>query len=390
MEYNVTVFCVKHFIYFITVNWVSKRVFSGAQMHEYYIALRSMMPWDAGDKEFEFDLDADIRNGYKIVKANGNWYSRHNLNFSFCADGRNPLSGYSVVFGGNDNTETLLLRRGTIVARRPDVLFGKDESHLIVHWNWWKFTVRKNGVNVSVLLNDNLLFRYADPEPLEGGHIAFWTVRNGFVVARVVSMAEDITSTPQVLYVPEDAESIWQPLVRDAVTVTRQPGEHHTKVTANVGAGFLGVRYVPPEPIDLKSKPVFKLPIRIPAGTKVNAYLQISGKAYVVQLTAPLEQTKALLAPEFEKGECFRIPVIAEADLKSSRVLTKADPDSAFLCLDLIRLLPESDRAKDVLALTAVTIGNSSNKEYLLAGSNGNLAGAWYSVGTPVFVAEGE
>ncbi len=366
-----------------------KRRFDGDQVHEYFICLRSTFPWDAGDASFVYDPEADQATGFQQIQAHHGWYNRRDLNFSFCCDGRNPLSGYSVVFGGDDNRETRLLRRGEVLAatREPRFLFPTSPEHTAVHWNWWKFTVSRLGAEILVRLNDAEVFRVTDPEPLPGGHIAFWSVRNGFGLARLSSMAERISWTPHEFYVSASAQGPWKPLRGGAVCLSPDPETPGlTRVTNQGGGGFFAVRWTPAAPVDLSTTPVLELPLRLGPGAVVNLHLSIGGSAFLLRLgETPLGATKALLTPEAERGECFQLPDIPVRQLERWNLLGTALPEKGVLRADLAGRLAALGRPPSRLLLSAITIGNSSNEGYLLAGRGGNEAGAWYSVGVPAF-----
>ena len=368
----------------------SKRTFAGDQLHEYFICLRAVFPWDAGDASFVYDSVADRANGFRIFKRNHGWYNRRDLNFSFCSDGRNPLSGYSVVFGGEDNRETRLMRRDRVVARNRDsqFLFSRSSSHRSVHWQWWKFTVRKFGTRIRVLLNDALLFDYADPEPVKGGHIGFWSVRNGFALSRVTSIAERTGHEPQVLYVADDDRARWRPLVRDSVLLTSGPDSSLLRVTNTSGGGFFAVRHEPRRPVDLTKTPILKLPIRLGENIAVNLHLHIGGRSSFVRLgDAPLAGMKALLTPEFERGECFQLRTIPEAEIRRSRCLAEVPAHGDVVRIDLLERIDSLPGVRPTPTLTSLTVGNSSNEDYLLAGRGRNMAGSYYLVGEPAFIA---
>lgn len=366
---------------------VSKRAFHGDQEHEYYMSLRPVFPWDAGDKDFYYSPAEDP--GFKILVENHSWYNRHDLNFSFCMNGRDPMSGYSIVFGGDDNRETRLLRKGRVVARTDQArfLFPTDPGHHAVHWLWWDFQVRRYGGRIRVTLNDETIFDYDDPQPIEGGHVAYWSVRNGFTLSRVISVAERIDSKPHVLYVPNGGvqPSPWTPMVHDAVQVTRQEGPLDTRVRANVGAGFFAVRWRPQAQVDLAKTPVMELPIRVGQGARVNVYLAVGARSYVIEVNAPLAGCKVLLAPEYETGEQFQIPVLDEAELRRTRLLGRAEPDGVIR-IDLGQALDRLGAPDAGRLLSVLTVGNASNEDYLLAGNGGNDAGATFELGTPRFL----
>ncbi|MFW5893757.1 MAG: hypothetical protein ACOCUY_01310 [Verrucomicrobiota bacterium] len=366
---------------------VSKRRYTGNQEHEFYMSLRPMMPWDAGDESWSYDPDADRKNGFKILHKHHGFYIRHDLNFSFCTNGRDPLSGYTVIFGGEDNQRTMLLRKGRVVAEvdHPDQLFPTDKSHRAVHWKWWGFRIRKYGERIQVKFNGNLLFDYTDPEPLNGGHIGYWTVRNGFTLARAVSMAAAVSKAPHVLYVQPDQQSHWQPLRRDAVHLQRT-GNGRTRVTANVGAGEIAVRHQFDEPVKLTETPVLLLPLTLGPGCRLNLFVETEQHSGVVEINAPTSGIKALLTPEFEVGECFRLQQISSERMNSTYRLANAEQANEMLRVNLLDALRNLDIDNAGDTVVSLTLGNASNSNYLKAGNGGNTAGTHYTVGTPRFV----
>ena len=367
----------------------SKRTFEGDQVHECYMSLRPAQPCDAWDRDFFYDRGKD--GGLKLFQANGGWYVRRDLNVAFCTNGRDPLSGYSIIFGADDNHESRLLRKGRVVAttNAAQFLFKGTAGHGNVHWKWWKFTIHKHGHRVRCFLNGELMFDFTDRDPLRGGHIGFWSVRNAFTLSRVVSTAEQVANQPHVLYVENDVPSPWVPLQGDSVTLAPGTRPGHTRVTANVGAGFLAVRYTPPEPIDLAKTPRMELPLNFAFEAAVNLHLDIGGNAYVIPITAPLSGMKGLLAPEFEQGECFRIPTLDETEILKTRYLDDARMGNGKVSINLLRALKTAEKKCGKPELRSVTVGNASNLGYLLAAADGrNKAGTWYEVGIPTFRGE--
>ncbi|MBN2451477.1 MAG: hypothetical protein JXR77_13885 [Lentisphaeria bacterium] len=370
----------------------SKRTFQGDQVHEFFVSLRAVVPWDAGDESFSYDPDADEAGGHRVIRAHNGWYNRRDLNFSLCADGRDPLSGYSVVFGGDDNTETRLMRGGQVIAtsRLPESLFPAEPSFMSVHYNWWKFTITRLGARIRVALDDQLLFDYADPDPLPGGHIGFWSIRNGFAISRLTSVAQSMEWRPQVLYVATSADSAWHPLVRDAVALALEPDSRWTRVTNAVGGGFFAVRCTPASPVDLNATPILQMPLALGPDALVNVHLEIGGEPFLIRLGgAPLAGMKAFLTPCSERGECFQLQTIPEGVVKRQRCLAEVQPGDGGIRIDLVACLERLQRpawsGRLALNLTSLTVGNSSNEGYLLAGAGGNKAGRFYLVGTPVF-----
>jgi hypothetical protein len=367
---------------------VSKRTFQGDQIHEYYVSLRPVFPWDAGDPHFAYDPSTDAN--WTIFVANHGWYNRHDFNFSFCTDGRHPFSGYSILFGADDNTETRLLRGDTPVAatRLPTFLFPTAVNHGVIHWRWWKFTVRRFGADLHVLLNDTPLFQYTDPSPIAGGHAALWSVRNGFAVARMSSMADAIAWDPHVLYVENTSSSpVWRAMPHDSASLGYDAATGVTTAQHTIGTGSFALRWQPSVPVDLRRTPVMELPIAFDDSVAVNLHLAINGRSWVVRVNAPTDGMKAVLTPEFERGECFQLPVMSP-DRVAQVLLADAPPVNGVIRLDLLRCLEPRGVTGTPVALETLTVGNTSNTGYLLAGHGGtNPAGAVIRLGTPTFAA---
>ena len=367
---------------------ISKRVFTGDQVHDSFMCFRATFPWDAGDTTFEYDSEADRASGFPRLKAAGAWYNRHDLNVSFCSDGRDPFSGYCVVFGGEGNRVTRLLRRGVIVAesRRPQHLIPQGESFMLVHYPWWHLTLRKTGARVQILLDGQPMFDYTDPEPITGGHIEFWSVRNGFAISRISSMAEKTNWDAHASYVGNSTEDSWAPLVRDAVQLTTDPDTRLTQVRNTNGGGFFAVRHVPENPVDLRQTPLLELPLRLGDETRVSLHLEIGGKPFVVRLgDSPLAGIKAFLVPGSEKGECFQLQPLPESTVRARHCLAEVPAPEGALRIDLLAALRKLVGERVEPVLTCLTVGNSSNSRYLMAGNGANVAGSTYSVGPPRF-----
>ena len=123
---------------------------------------------------------------------------------------------------------------------------------------------------------------------------------------------------------------------------------------------------------------------------------------------------KALLTPEFERAECFQLRTISEAEIRRSCCLAEVPAGREIVRIDLLErlrskaglrsasvltaqtVIPGGDwfgrvrsaeGARPASQLTSLTIGNSSNEGYLLAGNGRNSAGSHYLVGSPRFAA---
>jgi len=364
---------------------VSKRRFEGVQTHEYFIAMRPMTPSDAGDPLFHYNPKEDDQ--LQVFHQHYGWYNRRDLNFSFCCDGRNPFSGYAVVFGGEDNTVTRLYRQDKVLAetRDPEFLFAPGPDHKAIHWRWWKFTIHLRGSRVRVMLDDQTLFDVDDPAPLTGGHVAFWTVRNGFSLTKVSSLAERMVWEPELLYVQDSPpQAGWQAVLTDSLTLAPADG-NLTRVSLTTGSGFHALRYGFPTPVALGKNPCLRLPIHLPPEIALNAFVETSAGDFVIDLGAGLEGMKAFATPPQERGECFQLPDIPLADVKRKALHAQVDPATGMTC-DVLAELARLGVATEGVEVRSLTLAQTGNAGYALAAGNGrNRAGAIYQVGTPVF-----
>ncbi len=372
---------------------VSKRRFAGDQFHEYFISQRPVMPWDAGDASFRYDPAADRENKFQTLIANEGWYVRRDLNVSFCGNGRDPLSGYAVLFGANDNRETCLVRQGQVVAQTtdPSFLFPTQPGFGVVHYFWRRIAVWKAGPRVRVWIDDRPVFDYTDPAPLAGGHLAFWSVRNGFAVTKASSMAEETGWEPAVLSVPPVAPAThgWHPLHTDALRVAGE-NERTTTFERTTGTGFGAVRYESQPPWILAGKPVLELPLEVPPNVALNLHVQTSVGSFLIPVTAPITGMKALLTPDFEKGECFRLPTLEENAVRQLFLIEGSTYADGLLRCNLSQGIARLRGTAEGVQVVSLTLGNSSNEDYLLAGSTKNQAGGRFTVGKPRFVAARE
>ncbi|MBT7161254.1 MAG: hypothetical protein HN904_00675 [Victivallales bacterium] len=370
---------------------VSKRHFAGEQLHEYFVSQRPVMPWDAGDASFQYDPDSDRQNKFPILIANEGWYIRRDLNLSLCSDGRNPLSGYAILLGADDNQETRLLRKGVVVARTSDpaFLFPTQAGFGVVHYFWRRISVWKKQGRLRVWINDRPAFDFTDPEPIPAGHVAFWSVRNGFAITKASSLAESVSWRPDVLYVPPvvAAANGWTALATDATRVVQTEGDNVTFARTSE-AGFAAVRYHLRPSLTLYETPVLELPLKLDAGVALNLHVHTSVGSFLVPVTAPSTGMKALLTPDFERGECFRLPDLTESVVRTRYLLTETDFSQGRLRCDLRRGITRLRGDTKGVRLLSLTLGNSSNKDYLLAGALGDPSTSHFTVGKPVFRTE--
>ncbi|NQZ67518.1 MAG: hypothetical protein HRT89_05560 [Lentisphaeria bacterium] len=362
----------------------SKKRFWGDQSHEYFMSLRPIMPWDAGDKTFKYNPNTD--HNWKVFNENFGWYNKHDLNFAFCTDGVNPMSGYAVIYAGDENGKNYLLRKGKVVAENSLSLMpntstekhGKWSRHHPIHWKWWNFRCSLDGNKIIIRLNDRVLFSYTDTDVLKGGHVGFFTARNGFTVSKINSMATRIDRDPFLMWIDQEkVDSKWVPLIRDGVKIEQEtPGI--VKVSQRIGGGSMAMRHTFKD-INLVRTPIVSFPLSLSQRTSVNLFLWISGKSYVIQINdSALTRTKALLTPEFETGEMFQIP-FKTLGKESKYYLGKVKVEKEFK-VNLLNLLKKKGIAPPY-QLDSITIGNSSEAKFLNFGALQNQRGTGYQIG---------
>lgn len=338
-----------------------------------------------------YDGDQQIE-GYMsftaVLPADRAYYVRKDLGVSLCTDGRNVDSGYALIFGSEYNGRTVLLKKGVEIAttKDPEFLLPTDPNVLAVHWRWWYFTLRKAGGRLVVTLNDKLMFDVADPDPIPGGQVAFWTVQNGFVLSRFTAVAEGRRRCPSRQVLPTvQTSGTWLPLVPDSVVTQRQSGGV-TEVRNALGGNVFAVRTA--RMTDLAKTPVLELPLRLEPDAKVNLHLEIQQKPWLVRVAAPVDGMEYLLSPVADKVAVRYGQPLLKGDALVAVLLGDGVVTKGKLRLDVEAML----KAKGVTPaageqLVWLTVGNSSNDHYLLAGFGGNHAGTRYWVGEPTWTS---
>lgn len=156
----------------------NKRRFAGDMVIEAYVAFKHGLGW-----------------------ANKDWfYIPSDLNINVCSDFNNLASGYSFIYSGRSASTTMIRRGTTVLAQSsaPEDLLPQflDQNPLFVpdsdgkefgtfHRHWWRLECRKIGQQISFWVDGRKVLEATDPQPVESGHLAFWTVGSGMMIARV-------------------------------------------------------------------------------------------------------------------------------------------------------------------------------------------------------------
>jgi len=96
-----------------------------------------------------------------------------NINAALCAMAPKLCSGYSFIYGGEDNTASLILRGDQVVLSNDKVRFPTNKD--VYHRHWFHIRIRKFGNAVSYWVEGELVGTYMDPNPLPEGRVGFWT-----------------------------------------------------------------------------------------------------------------------------------------------------------------------------------------------------------------------
>jgi hypothetical protein len=297
-------------------------------------------------------------------------YVRRDLNFSFCTDGRDPFSGYTLLYGGFANSATYLYAGREQIATKEELKFAPYKTINDLHLFWRRIRVEREGKRVRVRHDEELLFDVEDSreELPRGGHPMLWTWRNGIVYARMNSSAESISlGTAVLVRGQEAAETPWHPL--SPVRVATRLEEEVTVVQNRFAGGDFAVEW----PLLQPQTGVLRLPLRIPQGVKVSLHLHAGEQSRIVPLTAPTSECYHVLAstpPEPHWRPYANEPLRLEGEVREAIEET--------IEVDLKALFGDAP-------LTRLIIGNSSQQDYLLFGLSGNSAGAEFAVGAPIF-----
>lgn len=154
---------------------------------------------------------------------------------SICGDGKSLATGYTFIAGANDNTRSVLMKNGEVVASSTAAeailprLTDGNPGNDAMHRRWWFSRVDKTGSKISCYLDDKLVLTYDDPAPLKGGQTAIWTLNNGLMVARVQLYYQKEIRPVYVKSIPFEKPSKPTPSLKTAgkppVKVAMRPAE---------------------------------------------------------------------------------------------------------------------------------------------------------------------
>ncbi|HEX9996015.1 MAG TPA: hypothetical protein VGB45_02645 [Abditibacterium sp.] len=299
------------------------------------------------------------------------------LNVTLCGDGKNPSSGYNFVVAGWDNTRTKLLRGNQVLAEvsGPGAFFPNSINHN-ERWHRKWFYIRaearratvngKNGVQLTLTLDDNPILTAFDPSPLpnweKGGRVAFWTLDSTLMIARAKIEAHKmgLKSLPvgllDTIPRPNVNAKAPQPVVlSDAATALVSPAKEGWKIQNPVSGGHFEVR-LGDKPVEATPQTRLEIDASIPAGVHIDAYVLIDGALHTLEMTG--NQKPDAMAPPL--GQMTRAGTKWNFDVGAA--LQKQFPN------------------QKTWKIEALTLGAKQGDVYRWAGFNGNSLGASYEL----------
>lgn len=338
--------------------------------------------WSKARYEGDVTLECYVANQMEAGQGfNSGERTPTDLNVTLCGDGVNLGSGYSFIFAGWGRTFSRLLRGSEVLAEQPFQL-GTWEQMLTTHQTWCHLRAQKRGGQLRLFVNDRLVLSATDPDPRPGGHVAFWTVGGGIVIARARvyyqgkergeeipalygrRSAPDPNEPPAPGLPTNDFEAglgTWTRRGRETVEValdetTARQGQRSLRVTNRTSGGDFTV-WLTRQPFDARQFPRWRFDYRLPPEVKVNFYVRLANDQwYEVTFTGP-----------GEGAPTRRLGVIPEVQADGQWHTAEFDLLAAIRSLS-----PPVKTTVQELALSA------RGERYLRCGIGGNPLGATY------------
>lgn len=305
------------------------------------------------------------------------WKSPHenaaDFGVTICGDGHNLSSGYTLLLGAHHNTRTLLYRRDRIVAQTSSPLFlfplreqGEEEG-LELHRGWLHVTLQKRGSRIIFFLGGMVGLEFNDPEPLDGGRVAFWTVNNGLLIARA-RIAYARPHPPNLLL--KEYTEFSDPLVTNAgrdgeiTAAVSKPAPDAPYTVTNLHSGGHFALYLRQHRVNLSTTPLLKLEYKMPSSAKVDLYFDYEG-----------DRHRLLLQPASKRVSDDTVAVTVGS-------LPQARSADEWHCAEfpLLDAMKSLYPYKTSFVIENVALANYDNTGYLLAGFGGNRKGTSYQL----------
>lgn len=224
-------------------------------------------------------------------------------NITICGDGARLDRGYTVVVGGGGNYWTRLYRDGVLVAEATDEQYRMPSDRIRqldkpeLHQRWFHLRLEKIGGEVAFYRDGAKAFAFADPQPLKGGRVGFWTLDNGVLLSRCrIACTGEVTHAP----VSSRAEGLYD----DGAAINLFDGEVHTAVAREALPGTIAAALAaPPDGYASAEAEKSSAP---PAGDAAAAWRVVNGiggGAFALQMRRPFDNLGVLrFAMRIEPG----------------------------------------------------------------------------------------
>lgn len=326
---------------------------------------------------FEGNTVIEIYAAIKMRERGNPYPNPRDINVSFCGDGWNVGSGYSFLLAGWGNSGSGLYRKGKRVAYNPEVTFKNVTTRNFAgfHRHWFHIRILKFGNTIACYVDKQPVVYWNDPQPINSGKVAIWTVDNGVLVARARIWYERIKAyetAPQLpSNLPEDgpnhAASVdgWRAVLDEEsqVALKRTPNGKVEVINCMPGGRML-IR-APVKDVNVSQMRKLRLSIRMSEGTLVNLYLRLNDRTVMIPLSAMLPQ------PE-------RVSIV-EGNTNGVQISHGAN-GIITIQVDLPTLCDSIGMKAANTTLNEVLIGNLTNDEYLLSGLVGNHLGSSFTI----------
>jgi hypothetical protein len=333
-----------------------------------------------------FDGDQQLEATVALMMTN--FRSPHeiprDIGLTICGDGRSLWSGYTLVFGADNNRCTRLYREGRLVAetrkeaaRFPNDFF-KNPSRSALHQKWYRLGLAKREGKLLFSVNGREQLSWPDPHPLAGGRMAVWKLRGGVLLARLRADAAKVGPLmPDLQAAPRPdagAPVVAVPGVGSAVEIDSR-GEGVWRLRSLIG-GSCAVSLRGLE-VEAAAGGLLKFRLRVPPGVAIDLYLESAGKRYRLGLTGPTPDPGA---EEREVRWLGRVPGIT-ADGRWHDVALKL----GSIWRDYWRRHP-SRRKRPPSAKYRLVLGCYAQAGYHCSGLGANPPGSWYELTAPGLV----
>lgn len=173
-------------------------------------------------RKFDGDISTQVYFAFKMGLSGAARWPEYPTDFAvgICGDGANLGTGYTFIAGADDNTHSLLLKNGKVVAEStaPEAVLPRltdsNPGNDLLHRRWWYARLDKIGNRIEARLDDKVICSYTDPNPISGGQSNIWTYNNGIMLARV-----------QLFFEKELRPSLNAPSIRQVSTPATPPAK---------------------------------------------------------------------------------------------------------------------------------------------------------------------